>query len=91
MGKEISEALEGMRNSRKILRELNNTFITLIQKKEIVDYFEDFRPITLCNTLYKLLTKTIANRLHKLLPLIISEEQTSFVPGRSIYDGIIIS
>lgn len=91
MGGEIIEALEGMRNSGKILRELNNTFITLIPKKEVVESFEDFRPIALCNTLYKLLTKTMANRLITLLPIVISEEQTRFVPNRSIYDGIIIA
>lgn len=42
MGKEITKALEGMRNSGKILRELNNTFIALIPKKELMESFEDF-------------------------------------------------
>lgn len=63
----------------------------MIPKKDKAESYEDFRPIALCNTLYKLLTKTIANRLHNLLPLLISEEQTGFVLGRTIYDGIIIA
>lgn len=40
---------------------------------------------------FKLFSKTLANRLHKLLPLLISEEQKSFVPKRSIYNGVIIA
>lgn len=91
MGPEIKEALEGVRNLGKILKEINNTFLVLIPKKEKSDNFNDYRPIALCNTLYKLLTKTLAARLHKLLPLIISEEQTGFVADRSIYDGVIIA
>ncbi|GLJ40989.1 hypothetical protein SUGI_0848590 [Cryptomeria japonica] len=91
MGPEITEALEGVRNSRKILKEINNTLLALIPKKEKLDSFNDFRPIALCNTLYKLLTKTLAARLQKLLPFIISEEQTGFVADRSIYDGVIIA
>lgn len=63
----------------------------MIPEKDKAESFEEFRPIALCNTLYKLLTKTIANRLHNLLPLLISEEQTNFVPECSIYDGIIIA
>lgn len=58
---EVTEALEGNMNSGKILKELNNTFIALIPKKDKAENFEEFRPIALCNTLYKLLTKTIAN------------------------------
>lgn len=91
VGKEVMEALEGVKNSGKILKEVNNTFISLIPKKDKPSNLNDYKLIALCNTLYKLLTKTLSLRLQKLLPLIISEEQTSFVPGRSIFDGVIIA
>lgn len=51
----------------------------------------DFRPIALCNTIYKIVTKIIANRLKPLLKHIISDEQSGFAPGRSIAEGIIIA
>lgn len=58
---------------------------------KISESFDNFRPISLCNTIYKVLSKALANRLKLIPPHIISEEQTGFVPGRSIFDGIIIA
>ena len=74
MGEEIIEALESIRNSGGILKELNHTFLVLIQKIVTCTGFQDFRPIALCNTLYKLLTKTLSTQLCQFLPLLINEE-----------------
>lgn len=70
--------MEGVIIYGNLLKEVNNTFLTLIPKKEKDENFDDFRPISLCNALYKILTKTLANRIQKLLPKLISEEKTSF-------------
>lgn len=52
---------------------------------------KDFRPIGLCNMVYRLITKVIANRIKPVLDGLIHPSQTSFVPGRNSQENVVIA
>ena len=72
-------------------RSLNASFLTLIPKKCNTVNIKDFRPISLVGSVYKLLSKLLANRLRAVLDNLISECQNSFVGGRQILDSVLIA
>jgi exonuclease III len=88
---EVWEIIEDSRKSGKVLQALNATFLTLIPKENNSTSPSQFRPIALCNVIYKLLTKIIATRLKPILPFLISPEQSGYVEGRQIMDSVILA
>ena len=67
---------------------LNFSFIDIIPKKDCLGKFEDFRPISLCNCIYKIISKVIVKRLKDVLSTHISKEQFGFLEGRQMYEAI---
>ena len=69
----------------------NSSFISLIPKVTEAKHMTDYRPISLINCSIKLLLKVLANRLKPRLSALIAEEQSAFIPGRNISDGILLA
>ena len=68
----------------------NSAFLALMPKEKGANSFDRYRPISLCNIGYKIITKIMANRLKHILPYLIPENQGGFVKGRKIWDNIIL-
>ncbi|XP_026459195.1 uncharacterized protein LOC113359837 [Papaver somniferum] len=90
VGNDVVQAVQSFFISGFMPREFNKTYLSLIPKNDNAKYPSDFRPIGLCNTIYKIISKILANRIKPYLKRIISPYQSAFVPGRAIQDNIII-
>lgn len=73
------------------LSSINHTNIVLIHKVENHETISYFRPISLCNVVYKVISNVMANSLRLVLKDCISNNQGAFAPGRSIMDNILIA
>ncbi|GJR11897.1 RNA-directed DNA polymerase, eukaryota [Tanacetum coccineum] len=65
----------------------NSSFIALIPKKQGANMVNDFRPISLIGSLYKIITKLLANRLAFVINELVSDCQSAFISKRHILDG----
>ena len=72
---EVRAIVEESRRKQGVLKSFNANFLSLISKGEGADTPGEFRPISLCNMIYKIISKVIANRLKPLLLGLISPEQ----------------
>lgn len=70
---------------------INKTLLVLILKQKNLTVMQHIRPISLCETIYKIIAKIIVDRLRPHLQHLVEQTQTSFVPGRHITDNIIIA
>ena len=91
IGDEVSTAVLNCLNSGSFPQSLNNAFITLIPMEKSPSIVSEFLPISLCNTLYKIVSKVMANRLKRILPNLISESQSAFQADKAISDNILVA
>lgn len=88
IGNDLLGVVEESRRIGVIHAPINTSFIALIPKVNKVESFDDFRPISLCNCLYKIIAKVISRRIKRVLSKNISLEQFDFLQGKQIHEAI---
>jgi hypothetical protein len=91
VGMDVTDSILDFLNNGHMLKSLNYTHIALIPKVKSPELMTQFRPISLCNVLYKIISKVLVNRMKTVLPFVVSDSQSAFVPGRMISDNIMIA
>ena len=91
IGYDVIKNVLNILNFNAPIAELNKTNIALIPKINNPTKICEFRPISLCNVSYKIVSKVLANRLKPFLPSIIFENQSAFVLGRLITDNVLVA
>nr|XP_027118368.1 uncharacterized protein LOC113735569 [Coffea arabica] len=91
VGRDVTRWVLTVLNEGTLPTSLNHTYVVLIPKCHSPSSITQFRPISLCNVVYKLASKVLANRLRNCLPKVISPCQSAFIPGRCITDNILIA
>lgn len=90
VGEEVIVYVLNILNNKAPIEQINHTQVVLIPKKKVYTSTKDYRPVSLCNVMYKLVSKAVSSRLKSVLSEVISESQSAFVPGRLITDNVLV-
>ncbi|CAK8576836.1 unnamed protein product [Lathyrus sativus] len=91
VGQDLSNCILDFFKTGVLPKMFASSFISLVPKIFNPQQFEDFRPITLVSYITKVISKMLACILSKVIHKLISPSQTAFIPGRQIYDGILLA
>ena len=86
VGEKVMEACLDCLQNFQLPEGLNDTTIVLILRKAVSVKLTDLRPISLC--IYKIIVEVLANKLKHVLPSVILDNQSVFIPGRLIMHGL---
>lgn len=91
IGPEVTAAVREFFRSGQMLRQWNATTLILIPKVNNASSATEFRPISRLNTVYKVISKLISIRLKAVLPRVISQAQSAFMPSHLLAENVLLA
>ena len=91
MGKSICEEVKAIFKDGLVPDHLNETLVTLIPKCNRPESLNNYRLISLCNSVYKIASKILVERIRPYLNKLVSPFQIAFVPGRKGLDNVLVA
>ncbi|KAJ9561755.1 hypothetical protein OSB04_006915 [Centaurea solstitialis] len=91
VGEDVQIAIHNFFYSGRMVKEINHTLLCFIPKIPNATRVSDFRPISCCSVLYKVISKIISDRIKPFLGCIVGPTQSAFIPGRRISDNILMA
>ncbi|CAJ2661953.1 unnamed protein product [Trifolium pratense] len=89
--KDVIAAVMEFFYNEKIYSAINSTLVTLIPKHSAAKTIKEYRPISCCTTIFKIISKILTMRLSKVIGSIVNHSQAAFVPGQHIHDHILLA
>lgn len=91
VGSDLVAAVKDFFINPSLSRQVNSTVISLLPKVPGAAKLSQFRPISLCNTVYKVIAKIIGARLKLITPLVVQRNQVGFVKGRLLCENVLLA
>ena len=91
IGDDVTVAIQSFFQKGFLPKGTNSTILALVPKKEEVKLMKDYRPISCCNVLYKIISKLLARRLKGILPKCIALNQSAFIKKRLLMENVLLA
>lgn len=91
LGKDFVVAVQSFFIKGFLPKGINNTVLALIPKTNEAKHIKDYRPISCCNVMYKVISKLLANRLKEILPMAIAPNQSAFIKDRLMMENLMLA
>lgn len=91
ISRDVIEVIQDFFLNVKLYKVVNFSIITLIPKHNEAKSIKGYKPIAFCSTLYKIISKVLANRMSQVLGTIVGHNPVMFVKGNNIHNRIVLT